>query len=440
MFFNENYNMVSEGHTKEVANSLSLDDLKHLRSENQVLQETCTRLTQQLQDIAEDPISWLLLTQTKSVEKPTLFKYPYEAELVTVIIPAFNAEKFIENAVKSVWNQETNGEIRVEVIIIDDGSSDNTYEVANQLAQKSPIPMQVLTHPDRANKGVAASRNLGIIESKGEWISFLDADDAFLPNKTLVQVTWLKQNPDSLCVCSYGYNVDSDNKPLTGWNTNQIAGDYQTIDLKDRIAEPYTFDSLQKGCPIVNSTFLTHRDVLLWSGLLPEFIAHQAEDWVLFARISLKWSISVIKEPLIYYRVHPSSWTTRYFMENLDYGVRLEFLFSMTHWLACRQEFKELAKKYYRKNLPSFFSVPARVNSWLNEYLESQQLFAQSYDSQSLKLVNQDIEGHLTTLRNEINLAKKIYSYKQIVKKITGFNILIKIKNKLKLLLKASTS
>lgn len=401
-------------------------EIEHLQEQNKILQHTCDCLNQQLKDIAEDPISWLLITQNKSIEKPPLFTYPYEQGLVSVIIPAYNAGNFLENAVKSIWNQETNEDIRLEIIAIDDGSSDNTYELATQLAKSSPIPMRVLTHPQKANKGVAASRNLGIIESKGEWISFLDADDAFLPKKTITQLTWLKQNSDYLCICSYGYNVDPEDRPVDGWNSNQIAGDYQTINVKHRITEPYTFDSLQKGCAIVNSTFLAHREVLLWSGLLPETIAHQAEDWILFARISLKWSIPVVKEPLIYYRVHPLSWTTRYFQENLDYGVKLEFLFAMTHWLACRQEFKELAKTYYRKNLPSFLSVPARVNAWLNKYLEAQKVFAQSNKLDSLKSFDRDIEIHLAELQSDIELAKSMNFYKKKLKKIIGFVLFIK--------------
>lgn len=407
--------------------------IEYLSQQKQMLQQTCDHLTQQLQDIAEDPIRWLLLTQTRSVEKPVIFQYPYEEGLVSVVIPAYNAEKFLNNAVVSVWRQEVSDDIRLEIIVIDDGSQDDTYQIANLLAQVSPVPMRVLSHPGRANKGVAASRNLGIIESKGQWIAFLDADDEFLPNKTLVQVTWLKQNPEYLCVCSYGHNVDSNGKPVNGWNSNQIAGDYQTIDPKARISDPYTFDSLQSGSPVVNSTFLTYRDVFLWSGLLPEFIAHQVEDWILFTKISIKWSIPLIKEPLIYYRVHPSSWTTRYFNENLAQGVKLEFLFAITHWLACKQEYQEIAKKFYRKNFPNYFSLTARVNDWINEYIKNKKNLDQNGTSELLTLSSKDFEEQiLVNWRQDMELLKKINYYKSLAKKSLGIPLVSKIMKKIK--------
>ncbi|UKO98393.1 glycosyltransferase [Nostoc sp. UHCC 0870] len=413
-------------------------ELNYYREQHQVIQETCDSLTQQLQDIVDNPIRWLLLAQSRSVEKPPLFKYPYEEGLVSVIIPAYNAEKFLSNAVISVWRQETTDNIHLELIVIDDGSTDETYNLANLLAEVSPIQMRVLTHPGKLNKGVAASRNLGIIESKGEWIAFLDADDAFLPNKTLTQVKWLRQNPEYLCACSYGYNVDSDGQPVIGWNSNEITGDYQTIDLQHRIPAPYTFDSLQNGCPVVNSTFITHRSVLLWSGLLPESIAHQAEDWILFTKISTKWSIPLISEPLIYYRIHPSSWTTKYFQENLGAGVKLEFLFAITHWLACRkeQEYQEIAQSFYRKKLPSYFSATGRLNDLMDAYIENQKKLNPNIESNALQLSSRSsLEEVLISLHQDSQLLQKAKRYKKLIKKIPASGLLYRFVKKIKVIL-----
>ena len=97
---------------------------------------------------------------------------------VSVIIPVYNAEKFIEKAVQSTLQFP---EVR-EVLLIDDGSSDHSLALCRQLASKY-AEVKVLTHPSCKNKGVSATRNLGIKEATQEFITFLDADDYWLPNR-----------------------------------------------------------------------------------------------------------------------------------------------------------------------------------------------------------------------------------------------------------------
>ncbi len=97
---------------------------------------------------------------------------------VSVIIPVFNRENFVKNCVSSVLKLPQAGEI----ILIDDGSSDNSYYICQELASTDPI-IKLLTHPNRINKGVSASRNLGIKEAKFDFIAFLDSDDVFLDHR-----------------------------------------------------------------------------------------------------------------------------------------------------------------------------------------------------------------------------------------------------------------
>lgn len=97
---------------------------------------------------------------------------------LSVIIPVYNALDFIEQAVNSAVAFPEVG----EVLIIDDGSTDGSYEVCKVLDQKFEKVM-ILSHKGRLNKGAAASRNLGILEASFPFIAFLDADDYFLPNR-----------------------------------------------------------------------------------------------------------------------------------------------------------------------------------------------------------------------------------------------------------------
>lgn len=98
--------------------------------------------------------------------------------IVSVIIPVYNGEKFINRSLNSVLNLDNVGEI----IIVDDGSNDNSLDICKSY-EKKYSKVKVLTHFNNENKGVSASRNLGIKNSRFDYISFLDCDDIFLPNR-----------------------------------------------------------------------------------------------------------------------------------------------------------------------------------------------------------------------------------------------------------------
>ncbi|WP_449399777.1 glycosyltransferase family 2 protein [Chryseobacterium wanjuense] len=97
---------------------------------------------------------------------------------ISVIIPVYNAEKYVTQAVESALQFE---EV-YEVILIEDKSPDNALIVCEELGQKYDR-VKLFQHPDRKNHGASASRNLGIEKSKGDFIAFLDADDYYLPNR-----------------------------------------------------------------------------------------------------------------------------------------------------------------------------------------------------------------------------------------------------------------
>jgi glycosyltransferase involved in cell wall biosynthesis len=99
---------------------------------------------------------------------------------ISVVIPAFNAEHCISDAIQSVLDQTY--EVS-EIIVADDGSSDNTSEVAARFAKTRVIK--------RSNGGPGAARNTGISAASGEWIAFLDSDDIWLPRKTEIQLGYI---------------------------------------------------------------------------------------------------------------------------------------------------------------------------------------------------------------------------------------------------------
>jgi glycosyltransferase involved in cell wall biosynthesis len=125
------------------------------------------------------------------------------SQLVSVIIPAYNAEKFIGETIVSVLKQSHSN---LELIIINDGSKDNTLSILNHFAE-SDKRIRLL---NKTNTGVSDTRNKGIELAKGEFIAFLDADDVWLENNLEKKVDLLSSNPQLGFVYSNMYQADKD--------------------------------------------------------------------------------------------------------------------------------------------------------------------------------------------------------------------------------------
>lgn len=117
--------------------------------------------------------------------------------LVSVIMIFLNAEKFIQDAIESVLSQTY---LNWELILVDDGSIDASTEIARRYARQYLYKIRYVEHAGHQNRGMSASRNLGIRQSTGEYIAFLDADDIYLPEKLERQVDLLDSQPRAAMV------------------------------------------------------------------------------------------------------------------------------------------------------------------------------------------------------------------------------------------------
>lgn len=112
--------------------------------------------------------------------------------LVSVVVIFLNAERFLEETVRSVLDQTYQ---QWELLLVDDGSMDASTEIAQRHAAQDPGRVRYLEHPGHRNRGKGASRNLGIRHARGKYIAFLDADDVWLPQKLAEQVSILDSQP-----------------------------------------------------------------------------------------------------------------------------------------------------------------------------------------------------------------------------------------------------
>lgn len=118
--------------------------------------------------------------------------------LVSVIIPFFNVETFLAEAIESVLDQTYD---RWEIILVDDGGTDRSRAIADDYCRNHPGRIRCVEHPGRVNKGLSETRNIGWRAAKGDLVSFLDGDDCWLPDKLDRQVAVFEEFPHvDLCV------------------------------------------------------------------------------------------------------------------------------------------------------------------------------------------------------------------------------------------------
>jgi glycosyltransferase involved in cell wall biosynthesis len=113
-------------------------------------------------------------------------------DLVSVIIPAYNAEKYIKECVNSILNQTYT---HIEIIVVNDGSSDNTLHILNSIKD---YRLKIISQP---NRGCSAAKNIGLANAKGDFIQYLDADDFLSPDKIENQIQVLHNLSQSIAVC-----------------------------------------------------------------------------------------------------------------------------------------------------------------------------------------------------------------------------------------------
>jgi glycosyltransferase involved in cell wall biosynthesis len=165
--------------------------------------------------------------------------------LVSVVIPAYNAEKWVAETIESVLRQSHQD---LEIILVDDGSTDRTVEVGETSLRSSLIPYQIIR---QKNSGAADARNRGWRAARGDWVQFLDADDLLAPNKIAIQTTAAQT-----CEADVLY---SDWQKLIWCDGAWKPDDLRTPSIQsDAIADLLSDRSfLQLGCLIVRTSALT---------------------------------------------------------------------------------------------------------------------------------------------------------------------------------------
>jgi glycosyltransferase involved in cell wall biosynthesis len=174
--------------------------------------------------------------------------------LVSVIISFLNEEAFLAESIESVIPQTYSN---WELILVDDGSTDNSTAIAKKYALSSPGKIIYLDHEKHANKGLSYSRNFGIAASKGDLIAILDADDVWLKDKLKLQVELMLANPTAAMVCeASAYWYYPWNTPTARLETIQIGT------VRDRLFQP--LELIRSLYPLSNGDAPCPSGIIIW--------------------------------------------------------------------------------------------------------------------------------------------------------------------------------
>lgn len=208
--------------------------------------------------------------------------------MISVVMPAYNAAKFISPAIESILNQTFQ---EFELIIVDDGSTDNTLDVVDRyLKQDNRIRVIKSAHI-----GCSGARNAGAQAAKYPWIAVMDADDIALPNRLEKQINAAKANPKVVIWGSYAHHISATGKILSL--------------VKQGPTTEAEFSALRSAGEVpfvIQPSALLKKEIFLKEGGYTEGF-HPTEDFELFDRMGDHGPVLAIPEPLLLYRIHSQS-------------------------------------------------------------------------------------------------------------------------------------
>lgn len=240
------------------------------------------------------------------------------APKVSVIIPTYNRARFIEEAIKSVLAQDFED---YEIIVVDDGSNDNTREIVKSFKNKK------IRYFFQENKGRSKARNRAISLAQGQYLAFLDSDDVFLPGKLTKQVKCLDEHPKIGMVYASALTMDE--------NGHKLKKKYRAT------SSGFIYKEVAFTVPllIIVPTVMVRKEVIDKVGGFDEKM-HSFEDVDLWRRISKEFPVLAISKPLCRIRSHFDILREppQQLLKTIDYYVKKIF-----------QEDKELGWFYKRR-------------------------------------------------------------------------------------------
>lgn len=205
--------------------------------------------------------------------------------LVSVIIPTFNRAAVLPRAMDSVVKQIYSN---WELIIVDDGSTDETLKVINGWLEKNPVPQKIQILSSEKNRGVSFARNFGVSRASGSWLAFLDSDDEWLPARLSSQIALLDSAIESEQPLRWVHGGEA-------WvrNGKAVAVPARYAKFAGRI-----FSKCVDTCTVGASTVLLEKRLFLDNGGFREDFP-VCEDYDLWLKLAARWPVGLVSEPVV---------------------------------------------------------------------------------------------------------------------------------------------
>ncbi len=261
---------------------------------------------------------------------------------ISVIIPTYNGSAFINEALQSVFQQTL---LPMEIIVVDDASTDGTPALVEKIAQHSPVPLHLL-RLEKNSGGPARPMNVGIEAATGELIAILDHDDVFLPDKLQEQVTTFSRAPHlSFCFGLYGAYENPEKIKNSDSLLHELALYSKKRDGYCEIPGDVVFELLMKYGPYMGGypAFIFPRELWKKKGGLDETLLigsdYDVECW-----FALQGDVGFIPKVCYLRRTHSNNLSKRSFETFMDHGH------IKARYIACRPHIlqnKELSNKLH---------------------------------------------------------------------------------------------
>lgn len=213
---------------------------------------------------------------------------------VSVVVPLYNKGRYIERALASVLAQTHHP---LEIIVVDDGSVDDGPEKVNSLLAESPH----ITLQKQENRGPGAARNAGLAIARGKYVSFLDADDEWLPTFLAEGVAMLEDEVSNATVVFTGYYYSPGMRRHTIGQTGELSGVYEIVgDTDFRLVR--SIISFHWTCAAIMRTDIVRR----WGCFFDQYKCLFGEDVYLFLKLIFNERIGIIPKPLAIYHTEAS--------------------------------------------------------------------------------------------------------------------------------------
>lgn len=242
--------------------------------------------------------------------------------LASVVVIFLNAARFLREAIASVYAQTYSD---WELLLVDDGSTDASPQIAREQARQDPDRVRYLEHSGHQNRGMSASRNLGIGQASGDFIAFLDADDEWLPEKLERQIDILERHPDAGMVYGPGLYWFS----WSGLPHDRTRDVVQEVGVADSLIRPPALVPIYLQRPEATpspSGVLVGRSTLCDVGGFEESFRGMYEDQAFCTKVALVSPVYVSASAWYRYRQHDDSCCSIAFGDGSHFAARLRFL------------------------------------------------------------------------------------------------------------------